>query len=93
MKIRPTILELFLAKQKDGRKAIYFKPVDLFIKIFLSVWHKARNTLISDLRQRNVEVMGLKTREEILETRIRKSRIMLKWTLMNCDEMMFTGSE
>jgi len=37
MKIRPTVLELFLAKQKDGRKDIYFKPVELFIKIFLAI--------------------------------------------------------
>jgi hypothetical protein len=62
MKIRPTILELSLAKQKDGRKGIYFKPVYLFIKIFLSVWHKARNTPISDLRQTNVEVIRLKSK-------------------------------
>jgi hypothetical protein len=65
MKIRPTILELFLAKQKDGRKDIFFKPVDLFIKIFLSIRHRARNTLISDLRQTHVEVIRLENKGRI----------------------------
>jgi hypothetical protein len=60
--IRPTILELFMAKQTDGRKDMYFKPVDLFIEMFLSVWHKARNIMISYLRQTNLEVIRLKNK-------------------------------
>lgn len=65
MKIRPTILELFLAKQKEGRKDVYFKPVDLFKEIFLSMWHKVRNTLISNLHHTNVEMIRLKSKGRI----------------------------
>ena len=62
MKIRPKIFELFMVGQTYGRKDIYFKPVDLFMKIFRLLWYNSRNTLISGVRLTNLEAIRLKTK-------------------------------